>query len=94
MRVLTKSEIDDVSGGVGLLGFGLGAAIGFGTSIGRVSTQQVFAATLLGGLSGAAGNFAGSAAMGGLVVRGAWGIRSIGLGVAGGAAATEDDSAS
>ena len=39
---------------------------------------------VLGGLSGLAGNMAGSVAAGGFVMRSAWGIRSVGLGFSSG----------
>ncbi len=90
MRDLSKEELDVVSGGFGLVGAGIGAAIGFASSIGAVSADRVFAATLLGAISGAAGNLAGSAAVGGMAVRGAWALRAVGTGVAGSAAGSGD----
>ena len=84
MRTLTKDETDQVSGGVGALGAGIGFAVGFvGKKMGGGSNKAALAAGVLGAVSGAAGNLAGSAAAGGLFVRGAWGLRSIGTGVAG-----------
>ena len=90
MRTLAKNELDQVSGGLGVQGAVIGAAIGLGAALASGSSASATArAVVLGGLSGAAGNFAGSAAAGGLAIRTAWGIRSIGLGVAGSVSGNE-----
>ncbi len=68
MRELTSEEIEQVGGGVGLLGAGIGAAIGGGSALfNGASPGQVVGATILGGVSGffggiATSSFAGSAA--------------------------------
>jgi|TARA_B110000967_G_C18467115_1_gene355551 hypothetical protein len=87
MRELIESEINDVNGGIGLPGAFIGAAVGALPGIyNKAPIENVAAAALLGALSGATGNFAGSAAAGGYAVRLAWGLRSVGLGVAAGEA--------
>jgi hypothetical protein len=83
MRDLTCEEVDNISGSFGFLGAGMGIAVGAGGQwLNGGSANQIIAGGILGGLSGFAGNMAGSAAAGGFVVRAAWGVRSVGLGVA------------
>ena len=82
MRELVDFEIDEVDGAFGLHGAVIGGAIGLGSAIyAGGSASNMLAATALGAASGAAGQFAGSAAAGGLVLRGAWGVRAVGLGI-------------
>jgi len=82
MRELTAAEINEVAGGW-FLGIGAGAAIGGFSAWGAGGNgRQIAAATALGGASGAMLNFAGAAATGGLIVRGSFAVRGVGLGVA------------
>jgi hypothetical protein len=83
MRDLTCEEVDNVSGSFGFIGAAVGAAVGAGGQWAYGGNfNEIVAGGKLGGLSGFAGNMAGSAAAGGFVVRAAWGVRSVGLGVA------------
>lgn len=86
MRDLTCKEIDSVSGSFGFLGATVGALVGAGGQWAYGGNfNSIVAGGILGGFSGFAGNMAGSAAAGGLVVRAAWGVRSVGLGISAGA---------
>ncbi len=61
MRELTSEEIEQVGGGVGLFGAGIGAAIGGGSAVfNGASLGQVVGATILGGVSGFFGGIATS----------------------------------
>ncbi len=92
MRELTTTEIENVSGGFGFIGAGIGGAIGLASALSQnASPYGAFAAAALGAASGAAGNYAGSAAAGGVVLRTAWGVRSVGLGYTSGVAAGKDE---
>ncbi|XOV89841.1 MAG: hypothetical protein ACFHX7_08125 [Pseudomonadota bacterium] len=67
----------------------MGAVIGGVTAAGTAWAQggtprQIATATVLGALAGLAGNFVTSATVGGTIVRGAWVLRAIGLGVSSG----------
>ena len=85
MRDLTCEEIDSVSGSFGFVGATVGALVGAGGQWAYGGNfNSIVAGGILGGFSGFAGNMAGSAAAGGLVVRAAWGVRSVGLGISAG----------
>ena len=61
MRELTNEEIEQVSGGVGIWGAGIGAAIGGGSAVfNGAGFGQVVGATILGGVSGFFGGIATS----------------------------------
>lgn len=61
MRELTCDEIEQVSGGFGLLGVGLGIVTGVGsTYFGRGNVGQVLGAGILGGVAGFFGGIATS----------------------------------
>jgi len=93
MRELTGQEINNVGGGIGVIGATIGAAVGMGGAIvNGKGIGDVLVAGLLGGLGGFAGGMAGSAAAGGFFVRMGWGIRSVGLGVASGEVASQSES--
>jgi len=90
MRELNRQEVENVNGGFGWIGAGIGAATGIGSAIvNNGSIGEIFAAGLLGGLAGFTGNLAASASTGGFFVRSAWGISSVGLGI--GASETVSD---
>ncbi|MEQ8954793.1 MAG: hypothetical protein RLN96_10590 [Pseudomonadales bacterium] len=62
MRELTEVEMEEVCGGVGVVGAGIGAAIGAGsTYAGGGSAGEVISAGILGGVSGFFGGVATAA---------------------------------
>ena len=86
MRELTSEEIDQVSGGVGVLGAGIGAAIGVGGAIvNGGSLGQVVGAGILGGVSGFFGGIATSS-MAPTFARSMFSLFSVETGIMSGAA--------
>lgn len=85
MRELTELELDEVSGGVGVLGAGIGAAIGAGGAIASgASVGQVVGAGIVGGVSGFFGGVATSGYATGLS-RGMFSLYSVETGILSGA---------
>ena len=87
MRELSSLEVEDISGAIGPLGFGLGFAAGFGG--GLIAGHGWQGALVTGFLAGASAGTAGLAGVafgaGRVGVGAAWGARSVGLGAVSGA---------
>ena len=94
MRTLTNDELAEVSGGVVWavgIGAGIGAATGLASSLHEgLGWRDTTTNMMLGAMAGLAGGMATTAAAGGIIVRSAWALRSVGIGStsAGGAVST------
>lgn len=84
MRVLTRNELDEVSGGFGPIGVAVGVV---GGALASAATGgnggAILRSAAIGGLVGLTGGMAGAASAGGLMIRTGWAMRSVGLSVAG-----------
>ncbi|MDA1372956.1 MAG: hypothetical protein O2971_19690 [Proteobacteria bacterium] len=86
MRALTEDELELVHGGVGIVGAGIGAAIGAGgAAVSGGNLGQIVGAGILGGVSGFFGGIATSGYATG-ISRGLFSLFSIETGIMSGAA--------
>ena len=85
MRELKNHELSEVTGGIGIAGAAIGAAIGAGGAIvNDASAGQVIGAAVVGGVSGFFGGIATSGLGGGLS-RGMFSIFAVETGILSGA---------